>query len=93
MGAAQKKKCRPDGANIGSGEGKNLKKNIAQAQGEINGKNEDSLSLFQIRRDGDVVAESHVHNLGYGAAVLKDMSRAGLHLYRDGKRVKLCDIT
>lgn len=87
------KKAAPDGANIGSGKGNNHKANIAQAQGEINGKFEGSLSLFQIRRGGTVICESHIRNLGYSAECLKDMARAGLHLYRDGKRVKLCDIT
>lgn len=87
MGATAKK-CRPDGANIGSGKGKNLKTNITQAQREINGKEEDSLSLFQIRRSGVVVCEGHCHNLDYSAETLKDMYRVGLHLYRDGKRQK-----
>lgn len=67
--------------------------NIAQAQGEINRKDEGPLSLFQIRKGGAVICESHIPNLGYSAATLKEMARAGFHLYRDGKRVKLCDIT
>ena len=44
--------------------------------------------LYEIRRAGVTVCRSSVVNLGYSKETLKDMERAGLHLYRDGKREK-----
>ena len=91
--AAAEKKGRPGGANTGSGKGNNLKPNITQTRGESNGNKASPPGLFQIRHGGCVIFESGIHNLGYTPEQLKDMARAGYYLYRDGKRVKLCDIT
>lgn len=29
---------------------------------------------------------------GYSLQTLKDMAKTGIHLYKNGKRVKLCDV-
>ena len=41
-----------------------------------------------MRSVGQVSPSAPVPFLGYSREILKDMDRAGLHLYRDGKREK-----
>ena len=43
---------------------------------------------YEIRRSGVTVCSGTVPNLGYTKETLRDMERAGLHLYRNGKREK-----
>lgn len=47
------------------------------------------MDSYEIRRAGQVVCHGSVLNLGYSMEILKDMARNGLHLYKNGKRVKL----
>ncbi len=47
---------------------------------------------YEIRRGTVVLCCGPVPNLGYPAHILRQMYRDGLSLYRNGKRVKLCDI-
>lgn len=44
---------------------------------------------YEIRRDRVTLCASTVPDLGYSPETLRDMDRSGLHLYRNGKRVKL----
>lgn len=46
------------------------------------------MALYEIRRAGVTLCRSTKADLGYGPKILKDMERAGLHLYCDGKRKK-----
>ena len=48
---------------------------------------------YEMRRGGEVLCGSSVPNLGYPLEWLRDMARNGIHLYRNGKRVKLCEVT
>ena len=43
---------------------------------------------YEIRRSGDTLCASSVPGLGYSKETLRDMEKAGLHLYRNGKREK-----
>lgn len=49
--------------------------------------------IFEIRGPGGVGETSHIPFLGHSPAVLKDMARHGYILYRNGKRVKLSELT
>lgn len=44
---------------------------------------------YEIRRDRVTLCVSTVPHLGYSPDTLRDMERSGLHLYCNGKRVKL----
>lgn len=48
---------------------------------------------YEMRKDGQTLCSSTVPNLGYSVAWLRDMARNGIHLYKNGKRVKLCEVT
>ena len=39
---------------------------------------------YEIRRSGDTLCASSVPGLGYSKETLRDMEKAGLHLYRNG---------
>ena len=43
-------------------------------------------TLYEIRRGGEILCRGTVPNLGYSPQTLKEMAKAGLHLYADGKR-------
>jgi len=43
---------------------------------------------YEIRRGKDVLCTGDVPNLGYPAAVIREMARNGMYLYKNGKRVK-----
>ena len=43
---------------------------------------------YEIHRNGQILCHGTLPNLGYTAERLKDMSRNGLYLYKNGKRVK-----
>lgn len=45
-------------------------------------------SIYEIRRSGETICRSSVPGLGYASQTLRDMEKAGLHLYKDGKREK-----
>ena len=49
--------------------------------------------LYEIRGPGDAREESHIPFLGKSLAVLKDMAKCGYILYKNGKRVKLSELT
>lgn len=44
-------------------------------------------SVWSIRRDGRVYAQSPLPRLGYSAETLREMAAARYELYRDNKRV------
>lgn len=46
------------------------------------------MATYEIRRSGTVILRSSIVDCGYTGQTLKDMARAGLHLYCDGKKVK-----
>lgn len=48
---------------------------------------------YEMRRGGEVLCGSTVPNLGYPAERIRDMARNGIYLYKNGKRVKLCEVT
>lgn len=45
--------------------------------------------LYTIRRNGQVLAQSHIVNLGYDQDTLRSLYDAGCVLYCNGKRVKM----
>ena len=47
------------------------------------------MDRYEIRRSGVTICSSSVAGLGYSAQTLKDMEKAGMHLYRNGKKEKL----
>jgi hypothetical protein len=55
-------------------------------------KDKEVRDYYEMRRGKEVLCGSTVPNLGYPPAWLKDMARNGIHLYKNGKRVRLCDI-
>lgn len=87
--AAAKRKAAPSGDDTGSGRLKKHTNIVANGREEINGNLEDIPSVYEIRKAGAGICFGHIKNLGYSTETLKDMARHGLHLYRDGKRVKL----
>ena len=48
---------------------------------------------YEMRRGGEVLCGSSIPNMGYPVAWLRDMARHEIHLYKNGKRVKLCEVT
>ena len=44
-------------------------------------------SIWSVRRDGRVYAQSPLPRLGYSTETLREMAAARYELYRDGKRV------
>lgn len=44
--------------------------------------------VYSIRRSGVDVCVSSVPNCGYKPETLRDMAKAGLYLYKNGKKVK-----
>ena len=48
---------------------------------------------WEMRMGREVLCGSTVPNLGYPPDWIKDMARNGIHLYKNGKKVRLCDIT
>lgn len=49
----------------------------------------ESTSRYTIRKDGKIMAQSDIPDCGYSIRELKELDRAGYHLYQDGKRVKI----
>lgn len=56
-------------------------------------KGKQSSDWYEVRRGGEVLCGSTIPNLGYPIAWIKDMAKHGIYLYRNGKRVRMCDIT
>lgn len=50
-------------------------------------------NIYEMRRVGQVLCCSTIPNLGYPAACIREMARNGISLYKNGKRVKPCDVT
>ena len=48
---------------------------------------------YEMRRGGEVMCSVTVQNLGYPVERIRDMARNGIYLYKNGKRVKICEIT
>ena len=59
----------------------------------MSGKKNNCSDWYEVRRVGEVLCGSTIPNLGYPIAWIKDMAKHGIYLYRNGKRVRLCDIT
>lgn len=55
-------------------------------------KSEVTRDYYEMRRGKEVLCGSTVPNLGYPISWIKDMARHGIHLYKNGKRVKLCEL-
>lgn len=51
------------------------------------------MSAWEIRKTGFAGTISETPYLGYSLGTLRDMAREGYNLYRDGKKVKLSDLT
>lgn len=49
----------------------------------------DGNAVYSIRRDGQIVAQSRIVNLGYPQSTLRALAAAGYAMYCDGKRVKI----
>lgn len=49
--------------------------------------------LYEIRGPADAREESYIPFLGKSLAALKDMAKCGYILYKNGKRVKLSELT
>lgn len=48
---------------------------------------------YEMRRGREVLCGGTVKNLGYPPEWIRQMARQGIYLYRNGKRVKLCEVT
>lgn len=48
---------------------------------------------YEMRRGREVLCSGTVPNLGYPVELIRDMARNGIYLYKNGKRVKLCEVT
>lgn len=48
---------------------------------------------YELRQGGEVLCASTVPNLGYPPETLRQMWQAGIRLYKNGNRVKLCELT
>ena len=51
-----------------------------------------SMDYYELRRGRDLLCRGTVPNLGYSPERLKEMARNGIYLYKNGKRVNLCEI-
>ena len=82
-----KEKAAPDGGNTG---GAARKINLLIVYRKLVKK---SMDYYEIRRGRDVLCQGTVPYLGYPPERLKEMARNGIYLYKNGKRVKLCEVT
>lgn len=48
---------------------------------------------YETRQCGRTLCRGYTRNLGYSPNRLRDMARNGIYLYKNGKRVKLCEVT
>ena len=48
---------------------------------------------YELRRGRETLCSGTVINLGYSPELIRDMARNGIYLYKNGKRVKICEIT
>lgn len=48
--------------------------------------------FWEVRRGGEVLCAGTVPFLGYPPHILLDMFENGLYLYKNGKRVKKCEL-
>lgn len=48
---------------------------------------------YEARRGRELLCSGTVINLGYSSELIRDMARNGIYLYKNGKRVKLCEVT
>ena len=48
---------------------------------------------YELRRGRELLCSGTVINLGYSPEQILDMSRNGIYLYKNGKRVKLWEVT
>ena len=49
--------------------------------------------LLRIASGRELLCPGTVINLGYSPERIRDMARNGIYLYKNGKRVKLCEVT
>ena len=52
-----------------------------------------SSDYYELRRGRELLCSGTVINLGYSPERIRDMARNGIYLYKNGKRVKLCEVT
>lgn len=48
---------------------------------------------YEMRLGREVLYGGTVKNLGYPPEWIRQMAKHGIYLYRNGKRVKLCEVT
>lgn len=48
--------------------------------------------FWEVRRGGEVLCAGPVPFLGYPAHILLDMYENGMYFYKNGKRVKKCEL-
>ena len=48
---------------------------------------------YELRRGREPLCSGTVINLGYSPELIRDMARDGIYLYKNGKRVKVCEVT
>ena len=48
---------------------------------------------YELRRGRELLCSGTVINLGYSSELIRGMARNGIYLYKNGKRVKLCEVT
>ena len=48
---------------------------------------------YEMRQGREVLCCGTIPNLGYPVEWLRDMARHGIYLYKNGNRVKLCEIS
>lgn len=48
---------------------------------------------YELRRGRELLCSGTVINLGYSPERIRDMARNGIYLYKNGKRVKLWEVT
>lgn len=47
---------------------------------------------YEIRRGSQPLCESSIKNLGYPVETIRQMLKAGYTLFKNGKRVKQCEL-
>lgn len=48
---------------------------------------------YEMCRGRETLCRGTVIDLGYSPELIRNMARNGIYLYKNGKRVKLCEVT
>lgn len=77
--------------DAGAGQGGPVKLQKIQ---EVNMEKQDAGKgvLYEIRKDGIVIAQSYLPLCGYSPQEIKNLQAAGFELYADGKKVKRAQV-